>query len=299
MKLFCFKILILFIILFLLDSAVGRGLSYMVDRPKGGYVSHHKHINDEMTDDIIVFGSSRAIYHYNPKILSDSLNMTCYNCGQDGNGIILNYGEWLMIKKRYSPKMIIMDIMPEYDILVGEDNHKYLGWLRLYYDRDGISEIFDDVDHVEKYKMMSGMYRYNTKFMEIITDYISPLKSISSDGFRPVQQEFDSTKVKKKMFKESFEIDQLKLNYLDKFIDTVSPSCLYLVASPIWYGMDPLKLRPVKDLCDKKGVVFMDFTNSKKYVHNNDYFRDGNHMNLNGANEFTKDLSLEIKKIKK
>ena len=41
---------------------------------------------------------------------------------------------------------------------------------------------------------------------------------------------------------------------------------------------------------------FLDFSNVPKYVHNNVYFKDGSHLNARGADEFTCDLVVELKK---
>ena len=42
-------------------------------------------------------------------------------------------------------------------------------------------------------------------------------------------------------------------------------------------------------------VIFIDFSNRPKYVHNNAYFIDGDHLNARGADEFTKDLIVELR----
>lgn len=41
--------------------------------------------------------------------------------------------------------MLIYDVQTSFDLLEG-DNHKYLGGLRYYYDRQGIDSIFWNVD---------------------------------------------------------------------------------------------------------------------------------------------------------
>lgn len=49
--------------------------------------------------------------HYVPRVISDSLGMTCFNAGEDGNCIILAYGYLQMIMKRHVPKLVIYEIM--------------------------------------------------------------------------------------------------------------------------------------------------------------------------------------------
>lgn len=103
MKKFLLKVGFFFLALIIVDRALGMVFAYMGEHAKGGYVGHHVYVTDKTNEDILIFGSSRAIHHYNPQIISDSLGMTCYNCGQNGNGIVLFYGMWQMIKERYQP----------------------------------------------------------------------------------------------------------------------------------------------------------------------------------------------------
>ena len=130
MRKFIIRLLAFLLLMFVVDRGVGLGMKYMQEHAKGGYVGHHNKIINHSDEDILIFGSSRAIHHYNPQIIKDSLAMSCYNCGQDGNGIILFYGWWQLMKERHTPKLVIYDINPGFDLLLGESNQKYLGWLR-------------------------------------------------------------------------------------------------------------------------------------------------------------------------
>ena len=91
MKKYLIKIGLFFLLVAIVDVAVGKTFSYLLDHVKGGDNGRNNYICDSLRTDILVFGSSRAIHHYNPLILTDSLGLSCYNCGQDGNGSILNY----------------------------------------------------------------------------------------------------------------------------------------------------------------------------------------------------------------
>lgn len=296
MKKFLVKIGLFFLALIVVDRALGMVFSYMGDHAKGGYIGHHKYVADKVNEDILIFGSSRAIHHYNPQIISDSLGMSCYNCGQDGNGIILFYGLWQMIKEHHKPKMIIYDVSTSFDLFEGESNQRYLGWLRTDYDRLGIKEIFSKVDSTEKYKMMSMLYRYNSKFMQNITDFVHPIFAIEGNGYLPLKGEMDTMKIRKPEGVDSIpKYDEAKLDFINKFIDDAKDVQLFFVASPLWYGMDEEALKPIKDICLKKHIPFGDFSNNPKYVHNNHFFIDGSHLNAVGADEFTKDLIADVK----
>ena len=288
-------------IMLVLDRGFGWAMMTMQNNAKGGYVGHHNYIVHQSDEDILIFGSSRAIHHYNPQIITDSLGLSCYNCGQDGNGIVLFYGWWQLMKDRHCPKMIIYDVTPSFDLLMGEDNHKYLGWLRSEYDNESVKQVFEDIDPTEKFKMQSMMYRYNSKFLQIITDFLHPVFSISSNGYLPVAGEMEKMKIRENAMEKdaAYVFDSQKLAYLKSFIeDTKSRGIkLVFVASPIWYGMSDAKFVPLEELCKKESISFYNFSNDKDYVRHDEFFKDGNHLNAYGADEFSKEICTVLKRI--
>lgn len=293
MKKYLIKIALLFVIIILCDYAFGIGMDYVVNHISVGGQGRDNHICNESAEDILVFGSSRAIHHYNAKMMEDSLHMTCYNCGNDGSGIVLSYGRLLMVKERKTPKIIIQDVESTFDLLEN-DNHQYFDWLKARYDRNGIHEIFDTIDPTEKYKMMSHIYRYNTKFVQNLFVYLT---SISTDagikGFRPLEGELDTMKINKKKMDaddNSYQFDKVKLGFVNQFIEAAGDAQIYFVVSPIWYGADTLQYLPIKNICRQRGIPFIDFSNDPKYVHQNKYFKNGTHLNSRGADQFTHDI---------
>lgn len=293
MKKYLFKITLFFALAFVIDAAVGKVLGYIVENAKGGENGRNNYFCDEIDADILVFGSSRASHHYNSMILIDSLGKSCYNCGQDGNGIILNYARYQLMCQRYRPKLVIYDVLPSFDLLVSDDNHKYLSWIKSKYDRKGIADVFESVDSTEKYKMLSQMYRYNSNYIQAIIDFLHPLQG-DINGFIPIDKKMDTLKISnKKEAKRSFEFDSLKIAYLNKMLDESQETKFVFVFSPIWYGPDSTgqaQLKPVMDICQQRNIPFIDFSNDPKFVHNNEYFYDGVHLNARGADEFTRDL---------
>lgn len=298
MKKFLIQVFLYLLIIVLLDMATGFVMSYMVDHAQGGDTNRHNYICSQSKDDILIFGSSRALRHYNSILIGDSLGMSCHNCGESGNGIIYNYGQYQMIKQRYTPKILIYEFYPPYDYLKG-DNQKYLRWLKPYYDRQGISEIFNSVDNREKYKMTSNLYKYNSLIFNIIPDFIHPMKSSGIKGFVPLASKGRSVQVNKNVMKLEYmgEEDKLKLYYLKKLIMESKGSKLIFVMSPTWYGVDERGLVSIKRICQEENIPFIDFSNDTLFVHNNTYFKDGNHLNEDGANMFSKQLVEKIKPI--
>ena len=181
MKRFIIKVALFFAFVVVADVLCGFTLGYFAKNAKGGFTQRDTYICDKLETDFLLMGSSRCVRHYNPQIITDSLGMSCYNTGQMGNGIILNYGRLRMIDERKKPKVVIYDIAPDFDLFVGDDNHRYLTWLKQHYERNGIADIFESIDPTEKYKMISQLYRYNSRIIELMTDYLHPISDARAD----------------------------------------------------------------------------------------------------------------------
>ena len=303
MKRFICKVGLFLFLITIVDIVFGYTMGSITKRIDIGGTGRNNYICDKMTDDVLIFGSSRAEHHYNAQMISDSLGVSCYNAGEGGCGIILAYGRLLMILERCTPKTIIYEVTPRYDYLYGDDNHQYLGRLKQKYDRFGVDSIFWSVDPSERYKMISRMYRHNSSFLQNLIVYFFRMSTDTGvKGFRPYYEEMDTMKIKgsKKIYdsKEGYVYDSLKIHYIDKFLEKTKSMKLVFVVSPVWYGQDTLVLEPIKQICKKRNTYIIDFSNSPKYVHHNEYFKDGVHLNARGADEFTKDLIIELKKRK-
>lgn len=295
MKSFLTKVLIFLLIVFAIDCAAGTVFPELIGAAKGGDTWRNEYICDKTNEDILVFGSSRAIHHYNPTIITDSLGMSCYNCGQDGQGIILNYGRWGMIKDRYAPKLVIYDVTPSFDLLGGDDDHKYLKWLRSYYDRECVREVFEDVDETEKFKMLSNLYRYNSNFVQIVADCVHPFQSSGINGYRPLYGEMPDLVLDEDKEGSLIVYDGLKEDYWNKWLNEEREYQMVVVISPIYGGMREEQYAPLEALCEAKGIPFLNFAQSEKYIGSNEYFNDMVHLNSKGADEFTKDLVAALK----
>lgn len=298
MKRFITKILIFAIIIVISDVLWGYFFRYWLHNINSGTIGKANYISEQLDDDVLIFGPSRAEFHYNPIILSDSLGMTCYNCGASGYGILAAYGRLSIIKEHHQPKVIIYEVSRDFDIITS-DNNKYLGLFKTDYERGDIAAMFNDIDSTQKYKMLSQMYRYNSNLSHNPITIFKPFDGKYTPdklrGYKPQKETFDSMKINLSHMNSDGEIDSLKLRYIEKFIDLAQGTKLFFVSSPIWYGMSAEHLAPIKEICTRRNIPFIDFSNNPKYVHNNALFKDGKHLNDKGADEFSKDLVRKLR----
>lgn len=297
MKKYLIKIALFFAIVAVVDLGYGKVGDYLRDHAKGGVAAKVHYICEECNDDIIMMGSSRMQHHYVPQVFEDSLGMTCYNAGMDGNGILLSYGFLEMMLERYHPKKIIYDVSG-FDMYT-DDNSKYLDFMKPYYwnEHESVAGIFRDVDGMEKWKMLSNLYRYNSKLFQMIGDNTHPLSNLEK-GYAPLYRTMDydppipTSEAKR-------EVDSLKIQYLRKFIAKVQENDVELVfvASPTWHGLYKTgDNTPMTLLSEEMNVSYMDCYYDSLICSSHEYWSDGTHMNDKGAKAFSVELVSRLRK---
>lgn len=301
MRKFVIKISLFAILFGIVDVLFGYVMSAVSLRIDTGATGSDNYICDKSVDDILIFGSSRAKSHYNAQMISDSLGISCYNCGISGCGIISAYGRLLLLLERHTPHTIIYEITPEFDLIDKIDNHRHLANLKRHYDRSGIDSIFWGVDPTERYKMVSGMYRHNTSSWRDLFNYLhKPSRDPEIKGFFPIYRKMNPLNMRNRPqtfhLQEDYVYDSLKIQYISKFIDKTKNINLIFVVSPTWSGQDTIVLDTVKQICKEKNIPLLDYSNSPKYKHRNEYFFDSSHLNTRGANKFTRDIIHELRK---
>ena len=299
MKKFLLKVLLFFACVVIMDWAFGLFFSYLRAHAKGGSTANCEYIANKAMDDIIILGSSRATHHYISQIVEDSLSVSCYNCGEEGNGVVLAYGRLKMLTNRYKPKLILYEITPSYDYGKRDPNNKYLGYLRAYYNKDGIRKIFEDFDdELSCVKMMSNMYQNTSRLLPNIVDNL--VVRDNQKGYSPLYGKMDFSKSKHSY--EKIEIDSSKYAYLQKIIELCQGNDIPLVfmVSPWYcYGDNMEEYEPAFRLCKQKGVIIANYINDPIISRNFAMFQDNNHLNNEGAIAFTHRILPLIKEVMK
>ena len=296
MKKFLVHILLFCILLVCCDVVLGSVFRYLVAHAKGGDTGLNNLINNEMRAEILFMGSSRARRHYAPSVFEDSLGLSAFNCGHDGNGIILMYGVYKMISARYNPNVILYEVAPGFDLLT-DDNHTYLPYLRYYYDRQGVDSIFWDVDSKERIKMLSNIYRYNMDVPQLVMDNIHPLQDVGN-GFRPMDKEMHYEPNEENKEEPLYSYDSQKLKYIEKLIhDCQGKTQLVFIASPAYKAKSDKVFEPIRDIAAKHGIPFISHYCDTTFTTHKEYFYDSSHMNRRGAEAYSKRVAGEVKSL--
>ena len=293
MKKYIVYIVLFFAIVLAVDFGFGKVCDYMNAHAKGGETKQMYDLCMKDQYDILIMGSSRAHHHYVPQIIEDSLGMSCYNAGYDGNGIILMYGIYQMIVNRYRPKLLIYDVEPAFDLYEYKPDcncTRYLAAQRPYCNQRCISQIFKDVSIEEYYKSFSGLCRYNSVSLPLLFDYMA-IRTMDFKGYAPLTGKMEGEPEKKGQGK-SAAIDSLKISYMIKYINDVTEKNipLLVVVSPKYGVVDSKDFQPIKDICEFYNVPFLDNYTDSEFVIHKELFKEPMHLNDSGANEYTKKM---------
>lgn len=303
MKKFVIKCFAFVLVMAVTDCLCGFIFPLLQSHARGGSTRTNYYLSDECDADILVLGSSRAMHHYVPQIL-DSLGGIAYNAGNDGMGIVLGAGRYLLCAEQHVPSIVIVDIT-SFDY-VKDDNSKYLKFLRPYSNREGIRKIISQIGesfiHV---KLLSHMYRNSSRIIPNIRDLFA--KENNYRGYSPLyglcKNCDDSLKRKENI---SLKLDSLKLNIMDQFVkETIyRGSKVYFAISPSYsinidldssLGLPPDYIYAGK-LAEKYNVPMLNFMFTRGISDRSSMFADRTHMNNDGAFVYTKKIVNEIQK---
>lgn len=299
MKKLIFKIFLWIAIIVMLDMCFGVVMGYLYMNSKGGETYKQVYITEKANEDILIFGSSRASHHYDPRIFQDSLGMSCFNCGFDGMGILFNYCHFQMLTKRYAPKYVFYDISPEFDYLDG-DNLKYLGRLRPIYARSGvIKDVASEIDRYESVKCQSSFYSYNNVAIKTVLDFLYARYGFIN-GYLPLNGIMLKEPEEYSYDEDPFQcLDSLKIKYLSKLIDECRKKDIILMfcISPYYKRSDLKDYEPLFEIASRNNIPILDYSTDSVISNDASLFADGSHLNEAGAEKYSKMVVSDAKKL--
>ena len=296
MKKFLLKVILFFAILVCVDFISGYFFDFLHRHAKGGSTAQNEYIANGMKDEVVIFGSSRSVHHYNPYILADSLGVSVYNCGEKGNGAILSYGRFKMMTSRYKPQLIVYEVTPGYDYFVWDPYKKYLGNLRQYYDKPGIKEIFNTFDDdLSPIRMQSRMYRNNSRLIQEVFDNL--VYRDNNRGYMPLYGSIYDPNAGGNV-KREYVIDTLKLQCMETLFKEIQADNIPIVMaiSPVYRNAEgPEMYEEAYRISKEYNIPVVDYRDFEPISSDSSYFQDGVHMNTKGAELFSSLIASDLK----
>jgi len=299
---FMFKLILVFILLYITDKGLGSILRYYYFTQESGADYRTTYALEKTVADIIIFGSSRAIHHYMPQIFESELYLSCYNAGRDDNFILYHTAILSGILKRYKPRIIILDLNPD-DFIRQPRGYYYVRSLLPYYKtHDEVRPTIELIGRFEKIKLLSDIYPFNSKVLTIVTGNMKfgKKRHDDSNGYVPL---YGSNIGNEDSFHKKTDdvehIDANKINAYELFISK-GVSCgarVYVIVSPYYGSTYPYRLTipMAKMIASKYNVRFLDYSENRDFRNHSNYYYDSRHLNCEGSELFSLDVVKRLK----
>lgn len=299
MKRFIIKIVVFFLIIAVIDKIGGRVIKYFNSHCQYGEAFTREYVTSHCTEDMIIMGSSRGFHHYDSQIMSDSLKLSCFNCAYEGFGILNMYGRYLLMTRKHTPKFLVYDVFPKYDIY--NDNSEYIGSLegmKPYVDEPQIMSIFNDIVPLERYKLESSLYRYNKTvyLLYVLTRSKWPSPKL---GYSPLDGKMAYEPEPYVAEYTNQQPDSVKMKYMRKLIHEARRKGTKIIfcISPRYGATPNSDLDPIIKLAKEENVPLLNHYTDKRFTTKKEFFEDSFHLNRTGATAYTKMIVGEIKQL--
>lgn len=291
MKNFFLKLAIFLAIVISIDMVYGHYCDAYRTTVKAGMTNLDNIAAYGTKADVLIFGSSRARRHYDTRILSDSLGMSVFNCGYNSMGIEFFNFRLRQILKRYTPKVIIYDITPLFDLMYSNSKSVNIRRLKPYFFEEPAYSTIRELDFREWIKCHSATYRLH----DAIADFKDDEKNteLFFDGYAPL----NGTLRIKETKHEKMTPDPRKLALIDKFIrDCRSNEIqLFFVISPYYKNDMGDQAASLRRIAGKYGVPLFDHFNEPQYMTDTTLYWDASHLNSKGAARLSRTIASQIK----
>jgi len=299
------KIVLFIFVIVVTDRLFGLILRRLYFNQTGGQDYSLSYVLSKCDADIVIFGNSRAQHHYDSRIISAGMKMSCYNAGLDGgHSILLPYAEIKVLTERYSPKIIVMEFFPTGIVHFDGDYDRLSVLLPYYQDYPAIHSFLQLRGPYEKIKLMSSIYPFNSDIINIIGfntntriarrhDYEGyiPLNEVLNPEILKIKPEY----VSRSIMRTQSSLDTNMVNALENIISICKEKniALYIINSPVYHMVNEIQTpasgvaKISLDIIHRNHVNFLDFSNDPAFVGHPELFADKGHLNYKGAKVFS------------
>jgi hypothetical protein len=301
------KLALFLLLLIAVDFSLGKVIDHFFSKTLYGENWSKENWLLSRPYDVVCFGSSRTYRHYIPAIMQDSLDMTVFNAGANGQYIYYAYALEQLMLERYTPRVVILDLLPNY-VTRAESAEEELGRmssLAPYADHPVVADLLTGGQLNEKIKLRSRLYRYNSRLLSLASNYFSG-PGATDNGFVYIGK----TKFRAlHEFPDDLEphpaalFDPQRIEVLKKFIRSAQEkkAVVILAFSPTVRPLSP-KIEEIlafyESLAAEMHTPFIKITSADyTQFYDQSLYSDLIHMNELGGRAFTPIFITELKKL--
>ena len=297
MKKFVLKLLVFFCAVVVLDQLCGRVLEILYKNASSSYPAKNLYLINESNDDVVIYGSSRAFRHYNPISIKEKTNLSVFNAGVPGNGVVYAYGLYKATRNRHKPKVALVDLFYEYDLRPTHANARFIDLLKPFYAQSReLQEYFVQIDPWTKITMNSMLFRYNSQIFAILKSQRNDGLLEQYRGFEPLEGSNSLVTEGRTLLNMDTVVDVGKTAILEEMIRLMKNDGVKVVLlfSPVWHYIENDVYRnTIASIAQKEGVEFWDYLTTDSLSRSD--FYDLGHLNREGADRYSRMVGQRLK----
>ena len=264
--------------------------------------------NQELKNDVVIMGSSRAFVHFNPRIIDSVLNVNSYNLGYNASRVnrqVERYYAYCRIQD-WEPSTIIYSI--DYGTITGitKNFEKEQFYPFFFTDRE-LVKAFDKYQHFSMFEKYIPFWRYCTCFLDFhFYDVLTNPEDngVLYKGFKNDRMKYEDNLVLSGDILR-FTYSNEALNIFKYFIQDMHSKGknIIFVYSPIYTdflqkfeGIEEM-YQVYGEIADKYNIPILNYLNDS-ICNDSSYFYNAAHLNKKGADMFTLQLSNDIRRMK-
>lgn len=261
----------------------------------------------KIDSELLIYGSSRAWVHVDPKTIEDSLNLKAYNFGMDGQNFFLQYLRHKKNLKYNAPPKIIILCVDMFSFNTNDNLYEMNQFLPyMLYDYD-IFEFTSEYNGFHKLDYFFPLIRYFSKVNgenSVFKDSEVLNNNFRTKGYKGIERTWnnDFENAKKNNSKFTIKSDLKIIRLFDEFLFECQNNNIQviLVYTPEYiegqkYVTNRSEiLNKFNFFAKKHDLLFLDYSNHE-LCFNKTFFYNASHLNKKGSEIFSKKLSSDIK----
>ena len=254
----------------------------------------------DVNSEVVIIGASEAQHSYVSSIIADSLDMSVYNCGEDGQFFYYQNAMVNGVLDRYKPKAIIWSINPSY-LSHNELAKERISALKPFCRENSYcKDMLQLKSKYEKIKTLSSCYVYNSQLVSYILCSIKDLGNHDLAGYVPIQT--NKTIDGPKFLDYIANVDDEVVNIFNNTLKRAKENQINIVFvfTPAFTIDDYSKIDSylkLKAVLNQYQYTLIEEFYHDKTLMQKEYFKDKDHLNHTGARIFTSMLAHRIKSL--
>lgn len=289
-------VLLVVVLVMALDVGFGRCMNwYMTHKDIPGDYKKIDYMLKGIDTQILFLGASTCMNSFKTETLEKELGKRVFNGGLNDQRLEF-FDVMCEAVLNHSPPELLILVLRRNDLVVSGNGR--IGMLTIYYHMGNtkLDGYLNEDSLKQKILLSSALYRFNTFWWRILLYHFKSFDELAHGGFvgKPVPKFLPKCVIKTQENETIPSLNPHKLRCLENILASCrrTGTRLWIVIPPEYYmykdGHESIELSYIRSFCETNSIPFFDDSQHPDFMDHPEYFYDNDHLNINGAELYTK-----------